>query len=48
MFDQKCTCPMGKDIKKEGSCEGCRKDGILKNMCASRCARYKKYVKEKI
>lgn len=44
MFSQNFECPMGKDIKKEKSCKGCRVDGTLKNACAARCSVYKETV----
>ncbi len=50
MFDQSFECPMKKSDsqkKSEGGCEGCRKNGALKNVCVARCDAYRKYVEAK-
>lgn len=46
MFKSSYECPLGKDQKKETTCDGCREGGILKNYCAAQCDAYKNHVKK--
>lgn len=45
MFKDSATCPKNEE-RKGKPCEGYRKDGVMRNVCAY-CSRYRKHVELK-